>query len=370
MRRMAELKPVFRSLQSRTAKASDVIRAGVCRVLPVLRSRVFAVIVYLCVTASLLAVSAAYTGVVRVTDRGNVRYLFTLRRDAQSILSQCGVKIYSADRYDFSGFQGNYATIKILRAFDVSVSADGRTQVVHIARGTVNDALKLADVSLGSDDLISKPVNTKLSDGMQVRVQRVTYQTFVQNKVIPCPIDNETTTLLERGDTQLMESGKNGVFSVTMKFKYIDGKVADQQILNQQVTRQPVSGRRLVGTALSTPVSHIEPAGFVLSSQGTPQHYSKMMEGLATAYSAKNGSGTSTGLGAGVGRVAVDPGIIPYGSRLYIVGSDGSFVYGYAVAADTGGFTAKKKVLVDLFFNTQSECSSFGVQNVKIYVLS
>ncbi len=50
--------------------------------------------------------------------------------------------------------------------------------------------------------------------------------------------------------------------------------------------------------------------------------------------------------------------------------ADGSIVYGYAVAADTGGFTKKGKIIADLFFGSYAECISFGVRNVEIYVLN
>ncbi len=70
------------------------------------------------------------------------------------------------------------------------------------------------------------------------------------------------------------------------------------------------------------------------------------------------------------GRVAVDPDQIPYGTKLYIVSSDGRYVYGYAVAADTGGFVWNGSgTTVDLYMNTYSECMSFGRRTVEIYVL-
>ena len=49
------------------------------------------------------------------------------------------------------------------------------------------------------------------------------------------------------------------------------------------------------------------------------------------------------------GYVAVDPDIIPYGSKLYIMTKDGSWDYGYAIAADTGGAMLSGRVLVDQY---------------------
>ncbi|NLP49092.1 MAG: hypothetical protein GX345_09195, partial [Clostridiales bacterium] len=70
------------------------------------------------------------------------------------------------------------------------------------------------------------------------------------------------------------------------------------------------------------------------------------------------------------GHVAVNPKQFPYGTRLYIVSHDGKYLYGYCIAADTGGFVKwANGPTVDLFFNTNEACRQFGVRNVRIYVL-
>jgi len=71
-----------------------------------------------------------------------------------------------------------------------------------------------------------------------------------------------------------------------------------------------------------------------------------------------------------VGYVAVNPRIIPYGTRLYIVSTDGRYNYGYCIAADTGGFIYWNNApVVDLFMNSESQCEAFGRRQVRIYVL-
>lgn len=95
------------------------------------------------------------------------------------------------------------------------------------------------------------------------------------------------------------------------------------------------------------------------SSTGAPTSYKWKKTFEATAYT--GGGTTASGLAAKVGRVAVDPKVIPLGSELYISG------YGYCVAADTGG--AVKGNIVDLYFNTYSECINFGRRNVTVYLI-
>ena len=94
----------------------------------------------------------------------------------------------------------------------------------------------------------------------------------------------------------------------------------------------------------------------------------------ATAYSknlSENGGNKKTayGLAPKRGIVAVDPSVIPLGTRLYIESADGgkSWVYGYCVAGDTG--SAIKGNKVDLCMDTERECINFGRRSAVVYIL-
>ena len=78
---------------------------------------------------------------------------------------------------------------------------------------------------------------------------------------------------------------------------------------------------------------------------------------------------TATGMKAQYGVIAVDPRVIPLGSRVYVESSDGgkSWVYGFAIAGDTGG--AIKGNRIDLCYNTKAECYQFGRKSATVYVL-
>lgn len=90
----------------------------------------------------------------------------------------------------------------------------------------------------------------------------------------------------------------------------------------------------------------------------------KKMTVEATAYSSDGvtASGTKTKRAPdSESTIAVDPNVIPLGSKVYVEG------YGYAVAADTGG--AIKGKIIDLYMNTESECIAWGRRNVTIYII-
>lgn len=118
--------------------------------------------------------------------------------------------------------------------------------------------------------------------------------------------------------------------------------------------------------ALGRPIP--EPKPETPSRGGTASRYTKVMTMVATAYCSCNkcnypygGQPSYIGLPLGQGIVAVDPNVIPLGTRLYVEG------YGEAIAADTGG--AIKGNRIDLCFPNHQSALKFGIQNIKVYVL-
>lgn len=89
----------------------------------------------------------------------------------------------------------------------------------------------------------------------------------------------------------------------------------------------------------------------------------------ATAYHrGEGGNITSTGKIPQVGRtIAVDPTVIPYGTKLHIYNHDTGEDMGYRIAEDCGG--AIKGNIVDLFMETDSECRAWGRRSVDIYIV-
>ena len=103
----------------------------------------------------------------------------------------------------------------------------------------------------------------------------------------------------------------------------------------------------------------------VAETQESSNSYKATYTMEATAYTGD--TTTATGVtpvrnSNGLSTIAVDPSIIPLGSKVYIPG------YGEAIAADTGG--AIKGHRIDLFLNSENECNEWGRQNVTLYVLA
>ena len=125
----------------------------------------------------------------------------------------------------------------------------------------------------------------------------------------------------------------------------------------------------LPGDSTATVTTLKVPEDLILDENGNPVNYTKKIVGKGTAYSARSGAKTASGRYAIPGHVAVNPNVIPYGSKLYIKSVDGSFIYGYAIAADTGIALMDGRVTVDLFFDTYLESCLFGAKTMEIYVI-
>ena len=114
-------------------------------------------------------------------------------------------------------------------------------------------------------------------------------------------------------------------------------------------------------------ISDIEiPDEILFDENGVPLNYTKKLTGVASAY--HMGHTTSTGTSVHPGVVAVNPNIIPYGSKMYIVTDDG-WVYGYSSAEDTGGFIYWDNApIADLYVNSVDFAYQWGRRSVTIYI--
>ncbi|HIR51862.1 MAG TPA: G5 domain-containing protein [Candidatus Onthovicinus excrementipullorum] len=269
-------------------------------------------------------------------------------------------------------------TIRVLYGHTVSITADGVTSTYDVQGDTVAEAIQGAGIVLGPDDETYPAADTVLTDGMSITVGRVTYQErSVENEAIPYQTIEKSTDSLYEGETKIETAGKDGVRNVVYRDKIVNGEIAESTVVSEEVLQEPVSQVKLVGTKKkyadiklksNTPISGFAtPDWLEFDENGQPINYKGIIEGRAAAYT--GGGHTATGKVAQPGYVAVNPNQIPYGTELYIVSLDGSYVYGYCIAADTGGFASEGYFTVDLYMNTVSQCYQWGSRMVRIYVL-
>lgn len=137
-----------------------------------------------------------------------------------------------------------------------------------------------------------------------------------------------------------------------------------QQSLSDELKKHKIDEALL--TALNGMLKGVSPESNFLA--GEPKNYKKALTMTATAYAPgvlDNGKWNNlTYMGGTVqhGVAAVDPSVIPMGSKLWIEG------YGEAVAADQG--SAIKGNRIDLAFNNRQDALDYGIKDLKVYVLN
>ena len=330
-------------------------------------SRVLAFCVMAACLVFTLAVTAANLRLTYVTDSHGARQVvLTSESDPDRVMSLSGIEAEEGDEVYYTAFAGSLASLNIERAFSVTIEAEGQEYPVKMVVGTVADALERAGITLEGDDYTEPALSAMVTAGSKIEVHRVEYQDKVETQAVPYDTEYVYTSLYFRNTNRAttLQHGSEGQQTVTTRERWVDGELENSVVTDVTTTVEPTD--HVVKTyGAGAPVSPLTgPDG----TTNAPASYSKVLTGKATGYYSKSGKGSS-GLGLGYGTVAVDPDVIPYGTLLYITSTDGSFVYGYAVATDTGIAVQDGRILVDLFYETYAESVINGAINVNVYVV-
>lgn len=239
----------------------------------------------------------------------------------------------------------------------ILIDGEKPRRTVMSASGTVCELLDEAGVLIGPLDRVTPPLEAKIESNLVVNITRVEVIDVTRTREIPPPVEYKADPSLRRGEVVEIKPGKPGKIQDVTRIYYKNGKETTRVNLKSQIIEQPVSKVARVGThPVPAPVSRgIAPGKRVLQM-------------IATAYDPGPGScgasadgRTATGHIAQKGVCAVDPRVIPLGTKLWIDG------YGYALACDTGG--AIKGNRIDVCFNTRWEALRWGRRVVTVYII-
>ena len=231
------------------------------------------------------------------------------------------------------------------------------------AEETVKDMLKAENISIGEDDLIEPSMDQALESGMKIEITRVNKELITEVQPIAFKTERRNNSELKQGIEQVVQEGSEGERKITTEVVYENGKEVGRRVVKETVSKKPTNKIVDVGTMA---VVNVRPSR---GGSDVEYAYSRVLTCESTAYTSDRGnSGTTTATGVNVSRnpngystVAVDPRVIPLGTKLYIEG------YGLAIAADTGG--AIKGNVVDVYFDTYEECVNWGRRYVNVYIL-
>lgn len=316
---------------------------------------------------------------IKFTDANGKTGEFVFAGRVSEFLSSQGIEIGedTALNVKLSDICFDGMEIAIANPCNVTVNADGESVTVSTLSQNVGELLEEIGITLGEDDEVEPSADTPLSEGLTVDVLRISYRSYSRNESVPFTKKTEYSSSMSKGTSKITQKGVNGKKSVVYKEKTVNGEVTGTTVEDEKEILAPVPQIKTVGTKTagnnrvirnSAPISELTmPSKYTIGTNGVPTSYKYTITGKAAAYCVPGGT-TSTGKKVKPGYIAVNPKQIPYGTEMYIVSDDG-VVYGYAIAADTGGFAKQGKFVVDLYMNSTSQCYAWGSRNVTIYVL-
>jgi 3D (Asp-Asp-Asp) domain-containing protein len=304
---------------------------------------------------------------VLIRDGEEVSVMHTFQEEPSRILSQKQIATMAFDMVDASDLQGKLGVIEIKRAFPVMLEVDGEIREIMTTETRVDDFLSANKVALGEYDSINVAPGLYLSPNEQISIQRIEFVTETETQEIPYDTIFKENSLLKAGKTRVLKPGQPGEMTKTYMVRIVDGEKQEPMLIGEIITKEPVSELVLRGAA--KPVSSLD-FGIELDESGVPVEYTKLLTNqISTGYSAGEGAYGASMMNLFAGYVAVRADEIPYGTRMYITSADNKFVYGFAIAADTGIALMDNVIDFDLFYETYVESCLNGRKYLNVYIL-
>ncbi|WP_017413664.1 3D domain-containing protein [Clostridium tunisiense] len=313
-------------------------------------------LVLMCTTITILNLRKDITVVID----GKETKITTLAKNLNKVFEDYGISVGEKDKVsmtlDSEVKDGDI--IYISKAVEIEVNVDGKDLTLASAEPTVKDLLAVENITLEAEDKIVPALEKPLENGMKIQITRVKREILNEVQEIAFETEVRKNNDLAEGTQQVVQEGSSGEKAITTEVVYEDGKEVNRKVVEEKVQKNPIKKIVNIGTL-----------GVLRPSRGGEVLYTKKLSFSSTAYTADRGDAsdrTATGTKCrrdpnGYSTVAVDPRVIPLGTKLYIEG------YGYAIAEDTGG--AIKGNIIDVYFNTYSEMMNWGRRRINVYII-
>jgi len=333
-----------------------------------------------------------------INDGGRIVIHTTYATDPADVLDEAGLELGMNDTYTTQLGLG-MSEITIQRMQVVNVVYGGNTLTVTTYGETVEALLNRMNFKLTEDDVLSETLSAMTYDGMTLTIARSVSTEETYTVAIPFETEYCYDASLAEGEQVILTQGVEGQLQCKASVHYIDGQEVSRSLISEKVISQPVNALIAIGTGVEMPdyppetmptepptQAPTKPAptpeappvekmpiigeNTITTPEGEVLTYTKAEQFVATAYHNSDPGctiWTSTGTLCRVGAIAVDPKVIPYGTRMYIVTNDGKYIYGIATAEDCG--SSIKGNRVDLYYNSVAECNRFGIRDCTIYFL-
>lgn len=327
---------------------------------------------------ALLTLTAVFLTAAVTTSHASALYILTDADDTAIVLDS------AAKLPDLSSQIVNVTTggkgydVTLAAKQSVTVHRNGETQTVQSRNESVSRLLERIGI-------VPSPLETVAVDlsgsGVEITVEEeiIYYDRVVEE------VTFDTVRIanpeMKKGTEKVVQEGADGVRTSIYEVVFSNGRELSRQFVEEldstavdQIVEYGTAEEQTASSVMSNNKSAIsnvskngDGSGTLTLADGTTLNFSAAKSMTATAYTAGHGGVdycTATGTTVRVGTVAVDKSVIPLGTKLFIVTTDG-LVYGTAVAEDTGVRGNK----VDLYFDTYQQCISFGRRSCTVYIL-
>ncbi len=235
-------------------------------------------------------------------------------------------------------------------ASEIRLNDGGKIAQFHTFAQTVGVFLHEQQVQLGSEDTINFPMDYPLEAGQTIQIVRRYTHISSYVKQISYHTTYRYSSDLLKGQTRVISHGMKGKMKVEHVVYYVNGRRIKTTVQEKTVE---AAKNRIVEVGMRNDQPNLS------SRADSPGPMLAAMTVIATAYT--SGGQTATGWAAKPGVIAVDPSVIPLGTRVYIPG------LGVVHAQDTGGAIVGQRI--DICMNSEVAALNWGVRTITIYVL-
>lgn len=298
---------------------------------------------------------------VHIVKDNEKKTIWTISKTVEELLNEQEIVLTAHDKVqpNLEEEITNNIEIEVKTAFSVTLSDGGKEHQVWSTSTTVADFLENQGVTLNELDRIEPKAEEIVKANDVIKVIRVEKVTDVVEEPIKFAVVTKKDSSLAKGKEKVVNKGQEGLLTKEYEVVLENGKEISRKLISEKKVRDKQDKVVAVGTKVA-PVQVVSRGG----GEAGQEFY--VSSTAYTAYCNGCSGNTATGINLranpNVKIIAVDPRVIPLGTKVYVEG------YGYAVAADTGSSIKGNKI--DVFFATKAEAYRWGRKKVKIKILN
>ncbi|MCR8746544.1 3D domain-containing protein [Romboutsia lituseburensis] len=259
-----------------------------------------------------------------------------------------------------------------LSSKEVTLVVKGKEKNLSTHKSNVKKLLDEQDVKYDGNDIVTLELDRKIKNGDRIEVIDVREQTIREKKEIPYETKIVDDKNLLKGNSTVSTEGETGRNELVYKITYYNGKKVDKKFIKEEEVSHPIN--KVIQKGIKEEVKVASSRGETTRMIPTLNSYDttiknyddtsktdgKQISVEATAYTGHNI--TSTGTKPKWGTIAVDPTIIPYGTKVYIPQFGKTFI-----AEDCG--SAIKGNKIDIYMYDKEEVYNWGRKNIEVYIV-